>query len=45
MWRISSCRFSWFGSVGGVILGVDLGDEDKVRGGIHGEGGVGCRVD
>ena len=24
---------------------VDLGGEDRVRGGIYEEGGVGCRVD
>ena len=45
VWRVSKCRFTWFGGVGGVILSVDFGGEDWVRGGIDGEGGVGCRVD
>ena len=35
-----SCRFTWFGSVGGVILSGDFGGEDRVRGKIDGEGGV-----
>ena len=41
--RVSSCRFTGFGGVGGVIL-VDFGGEDRVRGGIDGKGGAGCRV-
>ena len=38
-------RFTWFGSVGGLILSVVNWDEDRVREGVDGEGGVGCRVD
>ena len=38
--RAGSCRFTWLGGVGGVIF-----LEDRVRGGIDGEAGVGCRVD
>ena len=45
VWRVSSCRFTWFGGVGGVILSGDFGSENRVRGRIDGEGGVGCRVD
>ena len=31
--------------MGGVVLSGFWGGEDRVRGGIDGEGGVGCRVD
>ena len=44
-WRVGSCRLTWLGGVGGVIFGVKNGGEDRVRGGVDGEGGVGCRVD
>ena len=50
-WRGSSCRITWFGSVGGVIFCLgefeefEEFEEDRVRGGIDGEGGVGSRVD
>ena len=30
--RVNRCRFTWFGSVGGMSLRVDFGDEDRVRG-------------
>ena len=40
VWWGGSCTFTWFGSVGDVILG-----EKRVRGEIDGEAGVGCRVD
>ena len=43
--RVSSCRFTWFGRVGGVILGGFLEVKTGLDGGTDGEGGVGCRID
>ena len=35
VWRVSSCRFTWFGGVGGVIFcfgEFEEFEEDRVRG-------------
>ena len=40
-WRVCSCRFTWFGDVGGVIFFfVVFEDEDRVREEVDGEGEV-----